>query len=199
MPITFGYADSRPCAIWQYDVTDIVGFDLNFCRTIYTLTIYGIDEHGVYATKDTRRTNNLTNNLYVYDEAVFLEQSRLLRNLPLIELLDLESLFPNVHRLTMKQLNINVLTLNDPLCFWHADDLSINSFNTPLKLYALTLIHCYGTWSKVKFTRSIKKMCIRGDYIDKVRIFYKSEDIRLYSCKFNKIVNSWRFIIWKRL
>jgi hypothetical protein len=185
MPITFGYSDSRPCATWNYDFNDIAEFDLDFCRTIYTLTIYGIDEHDVYATKDTRRSDNL----YVYDDAVFVEHSRLLRNLPLIELLDLESLFPNVHRLTMKQLNINVLKLHDTLCFWYAQDLSVNSFNTPLKLYALTLINCYGTWSKVKFNRSIKNINIRGDYTDQVKVSYKLENIRLDSCKFNKIVN----------
>lgn len=184
MPITFGYSDSRPSATWQYDFNDIVNFDLTMCSTIYTLTIFGIDEHMVYATKDTRRTNT-----YVYDESVFLEQSRLIRNLPLINLLDLEALFPNVHRLTMQQLNINVLKLHDTLCFWHAHDVLINSFNTPLKLYALTIINCYGTWSKIKFNRSIKKICIRGDYIDQVRISYKLKSISLYECKFNKIVN----------
>ena len=184
MPITFGYSDSRPSATWQYDVNDIADFDLNFCSTVYTLTIFGIDEHNVYATQDTRRTNT-----YVYDEDLFVEQTRLIRNLPLIDLLDLEALFPNVHRLTMKQLNINVLKLHDTLCFWYAQDLSISSFNTPIKLYSLTLIHCYGTWSKVKFNRSIKGICIRGDYIDQVRVFHKSENICLYECKFNKIVN----------
>jgi hypothetical protein len=191
MPITFGYADSRPSAMWQYDFNDIADFDLDFCSRIYTLTIFGIDEHGVYATKDTHRTNT-----YLYDEDLFVDQNRLIRNLPLIYLLDLEALFPNVHRLMMKQLNINVLKLHDTLCFWHAEDLSIISFNTPLKLYALTLINCYGTWSKVKFNRSIKKICIRGDYIDQVKVFHKSESISLYECKFNKIVNEHYLPTW---
>ena len=31
MPITFGYADSRPSATWQYDFNDIVEFDLELC------------------------------------------------------------------------------------------------------------------------------------------------------------------------
>lgn len=184
MPITFGYADSRPSAIWQYDITDIAAFDLDFCSRIYTLTIFGIDEHGVYATKDTKRTNT-----YVYDEALLVEQSKLIRNLPLIDVLDLEAWFPNVHRLTMRQLNINVLKLHDTLCFWYAHDLSISLFNTPLKLYSLTLICCYGTWSKVKFNRSIKCIYIRGDYTDTVRVFRKSERIHLDVCKFSKIVN----------
>jgi hypothetical protein len=189
MPITFGYADSRPSAVWQYNVDDIADFDLDFCSRIYTLTIFGIDEHGVYATNKTWPDSTHRTNSYVYDEALFVEQTRLIRNLPLIDLLDLEALFPNVHRLTMKQLNINVLKLHDTLCFWYAQDLSINSFNTPLKLYALTLIHCYGTWSKVKFNRSIKHITIRGDYTDQVKVSYKLESIRLESCKFNKISN----------
>jgi hypothetical protein len=191
MPITFGYSDSRPCATWQYDVNDIADFDLEFCSRIYTLTIFGIDENGVYATKDTKRTYP-----YVYDEAVFVEQTRLIRNLPLIELLDLESFFPNVHRLSMTQLNINVLKLHDTLCFWYAQDLYINSFNTPLKMYALTLIQCYGTWSKVKFNRSIKNINIRGDYTDQVKVSYKLENLRLDSCKFNKIVNEHYLPTW---
>jgi hypothetical protein len=190
MPFNFtGLSGNINTIVWNYDKTDVM--DPEFNTTVHTLTIIGADEAGNYNKPGHHRLSSS-----VYDETTFCENARQIQNLPLINVLDVHSIFPNLEWLSLYQVNINKLLLPDTLTGWSSTDCHIETFDLPPSLYWITMICCYGCWSKLASKLSsiisLKRIQLRGDYCNEFEIPNGLLSLHISACKFNKLVNECR-------
>lgn len=188
MPFNFtGSPVNNHTIVWNYDETDIMDPDFN--KTVHTLTIIGSDNSGNYPGK---YPGHHRISFSVYDETKLYENARQIQNLPIINVLDLHTIFPNLVWLSLYNVNINKLLLPDTLTGWSSTDCHIETFDLPPSVYWITMICCYGCWSKLASKlRSIiklKRIQIRGDYCDQFEIPTGLLSLHVSACKFNKIL-----------
>jgi hypothetical protein len=173
--------DSTITLLWKYDELDIV--EDSWRDTVHTLSIVGKDANGIYVNR-----GKWCIHMNEYNDEILTEHSNNIRNLPQIDL-NIQTLFPKLKCLSLTHLNINNLILPNTLYGWVSTDTQMNHFNMPSTLYWLTLIYCYGCWSKCDIPKKLYSLSIYGDYCDNFKIPFNVSILNIISCKFNRLSN----------
>jgi hypothetical protein len=167
---------------WQYNDTDVI--DLEWSKTITTLTIMGVDETGTYP-QTYPQTGRWRVNTSYYNEELFAKNAAEIRGFPLVSI-DLNALFPNLKHLSLVQLNIKVLTIPQMLAGFIARDTQIQSSITLPPMLYITLNTCYGLWNNMNIP-SVKRLVISGDYHDNFHIKTHTFVVKITACKISRI------------
>jgi hypothetical protein len=144
---------SHTSASWTYDVNDVI--DLEWSKTIRCLCVKGVNTPWLKTDPGPG-----------YDHDWLVNNSRILQTLPIVSI-DLKKLFPNITSVSLQQIHIHTLTIPSKLKSLTVTDVHlIDCDNIPFsQLSLITLITCYGLWSRIN-TDHISSIGIYGDYID---------------------------------